>query len=332
MIAREIEAELVARLPELLGAEVDVQSLNLLAGGASKEAWALDAAVGGETLELLLRRATGGAVYSDHLSIHDEYRVLEAAFAAEVSVPRPVGYLDDVAGRDAFLMERLKGETFGRRIVRLPQLAQARRELPLQMAQELARIHSIPLERVAFVSGSTEAPATPAVLDGFEELLDTLPEAHPAIELGVRWLRDREPTSHGLVLGHADFRLGNFMVDERGLVAVLDWELAHRAEPGEDLAFPLVRAWRFGVDDRRLAGIGEVEPYLERYNDLTGREVTLEDLFYWEVAGNVRWAIGSVRQAVRHLSGEEPSVELAILGRLTAEVEYEILHLLERAG
>jgi aminoglycoside phosphotransferase (APT) family kinase protein len=330
--ADEIEAQLRKRMPEMIGAEVDVLSLNLLAGGASKEAWALDAATGGETIELLLRREAGGTVYADHLSISDEYRVLQAAFAAQVKVPRPIGYIDDVAGKPAFLMERLKGETIGRRIVRQPELAGARRELPMQMAEELARIHSIPLERVAFVSGPTEAPTTPSMLDGLEELLDTLPQAHPAIELGLRWLRDREPASHGLVLVHADFRLGNFIVDERGLVAVLDWELARRAEPGEDLGWPLVRAWRFGVDDRRLAGIGEVAPYLERYNGLTGREVSLNDLFYWEVAGNVRWAIGSVRQAMRHLSGEEPSVELAILGRLAAEVEYEILNLLERGA
>jgi hypothetical protein len=90
-----------------------------------------------------------------------------------------------------------------------------------------------------------------------------------------------------------------------------------------------VRAWRFGADDRRLAGVGDVEPFLARYNDLTGRNLSLEDRFYWEFAGNVRWAIGSVRQGMRHLSGEERSVELAILGRLAAEVEYEVLNLLE---
>ena len=94
----------------------------------------------------------------------------------------------------------------------------------------------------------------------------------------------------------------------------------------------LVRAWRFGADELRLGGIGEVEPYLERYNELTGREIRPEELDYWEVAGNVAWAIGCVTQARRHLTGQERSVELAILGRLGAEVEYEICHLLEKAG
>ncbi|MBV8479200.1 MAG: phosphotransferase family protein, partial [Actinobacteria bacterium] len=44
------------------------------------------------------------------------------------------------------------------------------------------------------------------------------------------------------------------------------------------------------------------------------------------------WAIGCLTQAQRHLRGQDRSVELAVLGRLGAEVELEICHLLERAG
>jgi aminoglycoside phosphotransferase (APT) family kinase protein len=331
-VVDEIRVALEQRLPELLGGDVEVLSLGLMAGGASKEAWSLDVSRDGETLELLLRRATGGAIFTQMLSISEEYRILDAADQAGVTVPHPYGYLEDVAGKDAFLMARVKGETIGRRIVRKPELARAREVLPLQMAQEMARIHSIPLEQVPFVSGPEQLPSTPTVLDALEEMLDGLPEPHPAIELGLRWLRDHTPTEHDLVLIHFDFRLGNFIVGEDGMVAVLDWEGARRGDPGEDMSWALLRAWRFGVDDKRLAGIGEVEPFLERYNELTGREVSMDDLFYWELAGNVRWAMGSVRQGMRHVSGEEPSVELAVIGRLASEVEYEILAMLERAG
>jgi len=333
VIARdEIRAELEKPLADIFGSAAEVLSLSLLAGGASKEAWSVDLALDGHKLELLARRATGGAIFTDMLSIEQEYRVLQAAFEADVKVPRPYGYISDLAGAQAFLMERVKGETIGRRIVRNSELAGARSVLPAQMAQELARIHSLPLERVGFVPGPQAPPAVGAALDGLEEQLDGLPEPHPAIELGLRWLRDNEPEAHGLTLLHGDFRLGNFVVDERGLVAVLDWEMARRGEPAEDLGWALVRAWRFGADDRRLGGIGEPQPFLERYNELTGRTVSSADLFYWELAGNVRWAIGSVRQGMRHLSEEERSVELAILGRLASEVEYEIVDLLERVA
>ncbi len=321
--------ELRQRLPDVLGAEVDVGSPKLLAGGASKQAWSVDARARRQSHELLVRRATGGEIYSDTLSLEQEYRVLQAAFDAGVKVPRPYGYLPDLAGRDAFVMERVKGETIGRRIVRQPELSSARDALPMQMAEELARIHAVPLDRVDFVPGPRTPPVVAVYLDALQDQIDTLLEPHPAIELGLLWLRQHAPSSDDVTFIHADFRLGNLVVDEDGIVAVLDWEMAQVGPPAADLAWALVRAWRFGVDDKRLAGVGAAEPYLDRYNELTGRTITLDELFYWELAGNVRWAIGSHAQGMRHISGEERSVELAVLGRLASEVEYEVLHLLK---
>jgi hypothetical protein len=48
------------------------------------------------------------------------------------------------------------------------------------------------------------------------------------------------------------------------------------------------------------------------------------------VLGNCKWAIGALNQARRHLSGQERSVELAILGRLAVEMEWELLDLIRR--
>lgn len=307
-------------LSEVLGREVEVTEPVLLPGGASKEAWAVDA--DGEPL--LVRRAAVGVIHRHTLSLADEYAVLRVAYEAGVKAPRPYGYIADLAGREAFVMERLRGETIGRRIVQRPELAEAREALPVQLAEELAKIHAIPLERVSFLPE--------ARLDRMVEELDEVGEPHPAIELGLWWLRENRPPPRPLVFAHGDYRIGNVVVDEEGIVGVLDWEFAHLDDPVRDLAFGLVRAWRFGVDEKRLGGIGDVEPYLERYNELTGFEVRPEELDYWELAGNVGWAIGCLTQAQRHLSGQDRSVELAILGRLGAEVEYEICHLLEKVS
>jgi aminoglycoside phosphotransferase (APT) family kinase protein len=292
----------------------------LLAGGASKEAWAVDAA--GEPL--LVRRAAAGVIHKHTLSLADEFAVIEAAYAAGVKVPRPIAYIADLAGREAFVMERLEGETIGRRIVRKDELAHARFLLPVQMAEELAKIHAIPRERVPFLPESR--------LEGMVEELDEVGEARPAIELGLWFLRENRPPPREPVLVHGDYRVGNLVVGADGLVGVLDWEFAHFDDPVRDLAFSLVRAWRFGVPEKRLGGIGDVDGYLDAYNELTGLDVGEDELFYWELAGNVGWAIGCLTQMQRHLSGLDRSVELATLGRLGAEVEYEIVHLLERAG
>jgi aminoglycoside phosphotransferase (APT) family kinase protein len=309
-------AEMREALQAVLGA--DVSEPTLLAGGASKEAWAVDA--GGE--QLLVRRAAVGVIHRHTLSLADEFAVLQAAYDAGVKAPRPLQYIPDLDGREAFVMERLRGETIGRRIVRRDELAGARERLPVQMADELAKIHAIPRASVPFL--------VEARLERMVEELDDVGEPHPAIELGLWWLRENRPPGRDPVVVHGDYRVGNLVVDESGLVGVLDWEFAHVDDPVRDLAFGLVRAWRFGVPEKRLGGVGPVEPYLERYNELTGLDVTFEELDYWELAGNVGWAIGCLTQMQRHLSGQDRSVELAILGRLGVEVEYEIVNLLER--
>lgn len=324
--------ELGEPLSTLLEVPVEVERAELIPGGASKDTCVVDAVTPEGELELLVRRAAGGVIYSETLSLEQECKVLQVAYKAGIKTPRPYGYLDDLAGREAFVMERLEGESVGRRVVQKPEFEVTRESLPKQLAEELSKIHAISLDQLPPLPGARTEPGADYVLSSLQRELDALEEPHPVIELGLSWLREHVPTSYGIVLNHGDFRVGNFMVDEEGLVGILDWEFAHLGDPVEDLAWPLVRAWRFGKDHLRLGGIGEAEPYLEHYNALTGSQVTLEELFYWEVAGDVRWAIGSLNQAKRHLSGQERSVELAVIGRLASEVEYEILSLLERGS
>jgi aminoglycoside phosphotransferase (APT) family kinase protein len=319
MIA-DVREALQPALSELLGREVEISEPVLLAGGASKEAWAVDA--DGE--RLLVRRAAASVMHRHTLSLRDEFAVLEAAHEAGVKSPRPYGYIPDLVGREAFAMERLEGETIGRRIVRKEGLARAREALPVQMAEELAKIHAIPAERVSFLPESR--------LEQMADELEDVDEPHAAIELGLWWLRENRPPARPLVFTHGDYRIGNLVVGDDGLVGVLDWEFAHLDDPVRDMAFSLVRAWRFGVPEKRLGGVGDVGPYLERYNELTGLDVRPAELDYWELAGNVAWAIGCLTQMQRHLTGQDRSVELAILGRLGVEVEYEIVNLLERFG
>ena len=259
-------------------------------------------------------------IHLDTLSLREEFDVLVAARAAGVRVPEPIAYLGELDGREAFVMELVRGETIGRRIVKAPPAG-----LALQMAEELARIHSIPPGTVPFLP-------RPDLWQRLYAELDTVDEPHPAIELGISWCRERLPLERPRVVSHGDFRIGNLMLDETGIVAVLDWEFAHVSDPAEDLAWPLIRAWRFGNDGKRVGGIGDIEPFVERYAELTGVSISSEELVVWEVFGNCKWAVGALTQARRHLRGEQRSVELAILGRLAAEMEYELLDLIEKTA
>ncbi|MGE5690933.1 MAG: phosphotransferase family protein [Pseudomonadota bacterium] len=291
-----------------------VEALRQLPGGASKEAWAVR--VGGR--DVIVRRAGVGVIHAGTLTLEQEFRVLQAMHAAGVRVPEPVAYLGEIDGREAFAMARVEGETIGRRIVRGEHPG-----LPAALGEELARIHAVP--PLPFLEGGD-------VIARFLVELDSVEEPHPAIEYGLQWLRGRLADSGDRVFLHGDWRVGNLVVGEDGLVSVLDWEFAHVGDPLDDLAWPLVRAWRFGRDERRLGGIGDVEPYLDAYARASGREVAVDDLYAWEVLGNVKWATGCLTQARRHLRGQDRSVEYAVLGRMAAEMEYELLDLIERAA
>ena len=126
---------------------------------------------------------------------------------------------------------------------------------------------------------------------------------------------------------HGDFRVGNLIVGPEGLRAVLDWELAHVGDPGEDLGWLCVRSWRFGGEGR-VGGVGALGDLLDGYHAAGGRPVDEAAVRYWEVFGNVRWAVICLVQTFSHLHGFRRSVELAAVGRRVCEVEHDLLELL----
>lgn len=327
--AEALAAALAPWLAERFGPAARIAEFKLLAGGASQQAWRL-ALAGDDAPALIVRRDLGGRMFATALGRADEYAVIELAHRAGVPVPEPYAYLPDVEGKAAFVMACLEGETIGRRIVREPRLAQARRRLPRQMGTALAAIHGIPVDKAGFLPGpaSGEGPAAYG-LRQLEQELAAIAEPYPALELGLAWLRGRMPAETPPVLCHGDYRIGNMVVDEGGLVGVLDWEFAHRGHPGEDLTFGAIRAWRFGEAGKRYGGVGDMADFLAAYNTARGTAFTERELYWFEVASNLKWAIATVTQARRHLSGQEPSLELASLGRMTAEIELEILSLID---
>jgi len=162
--------------------------------------------------------------------------------------------------------------------------------------------------------------------------LDALPEAHPALELALEWLIENASASSERTLVHADFRTGNFIVTPQGLAAVLDWEFSHWGDPFEDLGWLCVRDWRFGQLSKPAGGITRRDVFYEAYQRASGRPVDPKRVHYWEVAGNVRWALGSSYQGERYLSGEEADIELLGVARRAVEMEFEALRLIDQGA
>jgi aminoglycoside phosphotransferase (APT) family kinase protein len=224
------------------------------------------------------------------------------------------------------LLSFVDGESVGPRVLRREELASARQRLPAQWGEALARIHSID----AGATGLPQAGDDPALaqVEHWEQAIDEIGEPLPVLELGLRWLRANRPAPATPGLVHGDFRLGNFIVDERGLAAVIDWELAHLGDSAEDLAWLCIRSWRFGQDSHEAGGVGDSEQLLSAYEAAGGDRPDPDRFRYWSVFGNLKWAVICARQAHDHTTGLRRSHELASLGRRICEPEWDMLELI----
>ncbi len=324
-----LRAELLEFLASQVSGPLTIERLEPLAGGASMETWAVDATWQGSPHALILRRDMGKNMYAGALSRAQEFALLRVAHDAGVQAPRPL-FLHASGERPYFLMERLPGISVGAKVVRDPHLASARTRLAAQMGEQLARIHQLDPALLGFLAapaaGQSAAAQTLEIMDAEAARLGP---ANPVWAFGLRWLERHLPAPLPNVVLHGDFRIGNLLVTPDRLAGVLDWEFAHLGDPAEDVAWPLVRDWRFGNDSLHVGGVGTLDDYLAAYQGAGGQPLPRERLHWWEIAGNLRWAIFARAQAERHLSGADRSVELASLGRKSAEMEWELLRLIK---
>ena len=306
------EAAVRAALAAVVGERV-VTDLVRLTGGASRETWRCD--VDGDPH--VVQRQRPGATHDMAV----EAAVLRAAGAEGVPVPPLVGHVVDGEGVSSTVSRFVPGETIARKILRDERFGPARRRLVADLGTALARIHRM---RPDAVTGLAEVDP----LVTYRRQLDDLGQPHPAFELAFRWLERNRPDGHGPSVVHGDFRLGNVIVDDDGLAAVIDWELAHLGDPVEDLGWLCVPAWRFGGRGA-VAGIADREVLLDAYAAESGTTIDRGTLRWWEVNGILRWGIICVMQAETHRSGLVRSHELAAIGRRVCENEHDLFLALE---
>ena len=332
--------EMVQRLTAFIRGEggfdsVAIENFRKMPGGASREIWSFDCAMerGGQTRRraMVLRRDPGAHNISTNR--RHEFMVIRAAFDEGIPVPEVFWCSEDpaVLGSAFFIMERIEGETLARRLLRDDAYAPAREVMPAQLAEILAKIHRIdPVKhQLDFLTEPGDNAALTEVKRYEENFRRLALEPHPAFELAFRWLLERVPKTPRKSLVHGDYRIGNVIFGPEGVRSILDWELAHRGDPMEDVGWMCVRAWRFGNDQKPVGGLGTREDFFRAYEKSSGLPVDPQAARFWEVFGNLRWGIITISQARTHIDGFVKSVELASIGRRTAETELELLNLIE---
>jgi aminoglycoside phosphotransferase (APT) family kinase protein len=326
-------------LAEAGGAKrVEIAACDLLFGGAIQENWGIDAKFSDGSLAgpqpLVLRTdATSGIPSS--LARLDEFAVLQAAFAARVTVPEPLFACADpgVIGKPFFVMRRVAGTAQGRHITSNPALEPALPRIAARLGEELARIQTIrpPRPDLAFLP-AFEASAPSRQIADFRTYLDRHPNPRPVLEWAIRWLETHIPPPLGPVLCHRDFRTGNYMLDGAALTGILDWEFAGWGDPDEDIGWFCCKGWRFARLDREAGGIAGRAQFYAAYERAAGRRLDPDRIRFWEIFANVRWAIIALQQSDRYLIGGARDLSTAIIGRRAGECELELLMLLDNNG
>lgn len=318
---------------ERLGApDLTIEDITPLSGGSIQENWRVRCAVGGASREFVLRKDAPATIASSR-SRSEEFRIMEAARKSGVRVPEPVGFCSEpkIIGAPFSLMGLVAGVGLGPRIAKDLSLGGDRDRLAEDLGRELARIHAIPVGPNAAADGALSFLGTPdenpalAEIATLRRTLDDIGAARPAIEWGLRWAEKHAPACAAPSLVHRDFRTGNYMVDEKGLTAILDWEFAGWGDPMEDIGWFCAECWRFGRTKLEAGGVAPREAFYRGYRAEGGREIDATSVWFWEVMAHLRWAVIALEQGHRHISGVEPSLELALTGRITPELERSIV-------
>ncbi|HKY92051.1 MAG TPA: phosphotransferase family protein [Nevskiaceae bacterium] len=311
------------------GARPAIGGLHRLSAGASAQTWRFDAELDGGTERCIAQFHAGGESFCGSLSKLDQARAQRLAREHGVCTPEVLLVLDGDGDLPAgFVTRFVEGETLGKRIVGHPAYAQARTRLPRQCAAQLARIHALDADAFDFLPIRTAR----VQLEELTTLHRSYGEALPVFEAALARLRESLPPDTAPCVVHGDFRTGNLLVSADGLAGVLDWELAHRGDPLEDLAWLCLRSWRFGKVSLPVGGFGARTDFYRAYETASGHTLDHAALRFWELLGTVKWGVICQSFAHRRLAGEIPGLEPAVIGRRVSEVELQVLDLLQGRG
>lgn len=295
-----------------------------LTGGANQQMWSLEAVACSDHWPMILRQASHwNQDVEGAMQLDDEARLVIRAGEGGVPVPRVHEILRPEDGLGTgYLMARIDGETLPSRVLKGEHFAHARQVLAAQCGGVLADIHRLDVADLTFLHKLSPVDMVKQLYREYEDYA----EPRPVFELAFRWLRDHlQAAPDALTLVHGDFRHGNLMVDENGLVSVLDWELAFLGDPMADLGWLCLNSWRYGNIDLPVGGFGTRQQLFDGYEAASGYRPDPDRVRFWEILGTLRWGVKCQGMAASFVAGQDTSPERGAIGRRASETEVDLL-------
>ena len=281
-------------------------SFSLIAGGHSNLTYRF-VDQGGRAY--VLRRPPLGHVLQSAHDMGREHRIVSALAGSGVPVAPTYGYCEDPAvnGAPFYVMGFVEGRVLhdGEAARALP--GEERRALGLDVVRVLAELHNLDPDAVGLGDlGRKEAYLARQLKRWKAQWEASKTHEVPEMEEVSRRLAERMPEQIGSAIVHGDYRLGNMMVADGRIRAVLDWELCTLGDPLADVGY-LLNSWvEPGEGEEPLAataigGFPARAELCERYEAATGR--SLEGIDYYRAFSH--WRLAAIGQGVykRYLVG-----------------------------
>ncbi len=324
-----LQDQLEAYLTRTGGGPVRVENLVHIPGGASRETYGFEAVqADGARRGLILRRdPVGSLIDTDREVEFLAYR----SFHGRVPVPEPLVLEPQGAelGRPFFLMQRMDGGIVASPVQADPYGAHAS-ALGEAFFSALGTIAATSLEGLP-IAAALPAPAPDAAwraaLDEWAGVIFR-DERHPQpiVRAAIRRLyANPPPPAQRIAVVHGDYRSGNFLHDgQGGLLALLDWEMAHLGDPLEDLAWAFDPLWGHS-DETRVAGLMAPEAAIAAWEAASGLRVDPAAFAWWRLFAAVKGQAIWTTSGRRFVEGGGQDLVLGFAGAFTTRAHDRIL-------
>jgi len=314
-----------------LGEREQIDAVVQLSGGWSRHSYEARA---GDRSYIVRVKPPGGLLDTDLVA---EYAIYDGLQDSGVAIPR-VYFLDGADdtpfGGPYFVMGRVNGRAANTFRVSDRQWLEENwrdsRSIATDVAANLATLHGVDAEHLA--------DAIPRL--GYDEVVArwqaVYEEKHitrdPITEEAFVWLAERVPADTWTGLVHGDYRVGNALVEDGRVTAVLDWELAYIGDVRFDLgylALDRVAGKHLRPVTPLLNAIADKEWFLAEYERLTGKPVDREVVRTFSVLGVMMLLATTYLGIWMHVHGRTDDFRMAWNRFGSPGLRQDLTHLLD---
>lgn len=260
----------------------------------------------------VLRRPPLGHVLESAHDMGREHKIIHALQGSEVPVPKTWGLCTDVEVNDApfYIMGYVEGNVLNDSVIGASVSESDRRGIGLHVMDILSRLHAINPDDVGLGDlGRKEAYLERQLKRWNKQWAASKTHEIPAMEESARLLAEGMPEQVGATIVHGDYRLGNMIVKDDRVLAILDWELCTLGDPLADVGY-LLNNWVSPgeVEEREgdqsptaVGGYPSRDELCDIYATNTGRD--LSQINYYRAFAH--WRLAAIGQGVykRYLMG-----------------------------